>query len=168
MPSPTSPRLAGLPPVIEPGIRLLVLGSLPGEASLTAKRYYAHPRNQFWNLMGAVIGEDLSAFDYETRLATLLKHRIGLWDVIAEAHREGSLDSRIRSHVGNDLAGFAAGLPHLAAIAFNGGTAARLGLKELGPHAGRHAVVRLPSSSPAYTLPFEEKLSAWMELRNWL
>lgn len=167
-PSPASPRLAGLPPIVDRDIRLLVLGSLPGEASLVAKRYYAHPRNQFWSLMAAVIGEDLPALDYETRLKTLLKHRVGLWDVIAEAHREGSLDSRIRGHVGNDLAALAARLPRLDAIAFNGGTAARLGPQALGTHAGRHATVKLPSSSPAYTLPYAAKLSAWMELRNWL
>lgn len=168
MPATPSSRRVGLAPVIDRDIRLLVLGSLPGEASLAAQRYYAHPRNQFWSLMANVVGEDLPALDYDARLSTLLKHRVGLWDVVAEAHREGSLDSSIRGHVGNDVAGLAAGLPHLAAIAFNGGTAAKIGLKALGTLAGRHAFITLPSSSPAYTLPFAEKLVAWQELRNWI
>ena len=167
MPALPSSRRVGLAPVIDPGIRLLVLGSLPGEASLAAQRYYAHPRNQFWSLMDAVTGEDLPALDYEARLRALLKHRIGLWDVVAEAHREGSLDSNIRGHVGNDVAGLAASLPCLAAIAFNGGTAAKIGLKALGMLAGRCTFITLPSSSPAYTLPLAEKLSAWQELRKW-
>jgi hypoxanthine-DNA glycosylase len=154
------------PPVIDPNVRLLVLGSLPGEVSLAHSRYYANPQNRFWHLMATVIGEDLPALDYEARLQTLLKHRIGLWDSVAEAHREGSLDSKIRSHTGNDLAGLATSLPHLAAIAFNGGTAARLGLKALGPLADSYEIIKLPSSSPAYTLPYAEKLAVWMTLRN--
>ncbi|MFY7850813.1 MAG: DNA-deoxyinosine glycosylase, partial [Brevundimonas sp.] len=70
-----------------------MLGSLPGEASLAAGRYYAHPRNAFWRLMGEVLGEDLQARDYEDRLATLIRHRVGLWDVVGEATRPGSLDT---------------------------------------------------------------------------
>jgi hypoxanthine-DNA glycosylase len=156
------------PPVVDPNVRLLVLGSLPGEVSLAHSRYYANPQNRFWHLMAAVIGEDLPALDYDKRLQTLLKHRIGLWDSVAEAHREGSLDSSIRSHTGNDLAGLAASLPHLGAIAFNGGTAARLGLKALGSLADSYEIIKLPSSSPAYTLPYADKLTAWMTLRDWI
>jgi hypoxanthine-DNA glycosylase len=156
------------PPVVNPEVRLLVLGSLPGEVSLAQSRYYANPQNRFWHLMATVIGEDLPAMGYEMRLKTLLRHRIGLWDSVAEAQREGSLDSRIRGHTGNDLPGLAQSLPHLAAIAFNGGTAARLGLKALGPLADRYAIVKLPSSSPAYTLSYAEKLEAWMALRAYV
>jgi hypoxanthine-DNA glycosylase len=156
------------PPVVDPEVRLLVLGSLPGEVSLAQSRYYANPQNRFWHLMGAVIGEDLPAFDYDTRLKTLLRHHVGLWDSVAEAQREGSLDSRIRGHTGNDLPGLAQSLPKLEAIAFNGGTSARLGLKALGPLAGSYAIVKLPSSSPAYTLSYQDKLKAWMTLRNWI
>ncbi|HYD81279.1 MAG TPA: DNA-deoxyinosine glycosylase [Paucimonas sp.] len=153
-------------PVVDPRVRLLVLGSLPGELSLAHGRYYANPQNQFWRLMGGVIGRDLSGMDYPARLQTLLRHRIGLWDVVAEAHREGSLDGNIRAHTGNDLVALAGELPALEAIAFNGGTAARLGMRQLGVHAERYAVFRLPSSSPAYTRPFAEKLAAWEALRE--
>jgi hypoxanthine-DNA glycosylase len=153
-------------PVVDPHIRLLVLGSLPGEVSLARSRYYAHPQNQFWRLIGQVIGEDLQRMEYERRLTTLLAHRIGLWDVVAQAHRDGSLDSRIRGHSGNDVAALAATLPELRAIAFNGGTAAKIGLRHLGDRAARYRIFTLPSSSPAYTRPFEEKFLAWQALRE--
>ena len=89
-------RKRSFPPVVDKNTRLLMLGSLPGEASLAAQRYYAHPRNLFWRLMGLVIGEALESLDYNARLATLLRHRVGLWDVVAEAAREGSLDAPTR------------------------------------------------------------------------
>ena len=155
-------------PVVDKHTRVLVLGSLPGEVSLAQSRYYAHKQNRFWHLMGDVLGVDLVALDYEARLTTLRKHRVGLWDVVAEARREGSLDSSIRDHQGNDLIGLIATLPKLRAIAFNGGTAAKIGEKTLGEHADQHAIVKLPSSSPAYTLAYAEKLIAWQALRAWL
>ncbi|MFP3182215.1 MAG: DNA-deoxyinosine glycosylase, partial [Paraburkholderia sp.] len=91
------------PPVVDANTRVLVLGSLPGEVSLAQSQYYAHKQNRFWSLIGDVTGEDLRSLDYLTRLQTLLRHRVGLWDVVAEAQREGSLDSRIRNHASNDL-----------------------------------------------------------------
>lgn len=152
-------------PVIDQHTRLLVLGSLPGELSLLRNEYYGNKQNRFWMLMSQVIGLDLVALDYAARLQALLANGVGLWDVVAEAHREGSLDSQIRDHAGNDLLGLIAGLPNLATIAFNGGTAARLGLKALGEHASRYEIVKLPSSSPAYTLAYAEKLRLWQVLR---
>ena len=151
-------------PVVDVRTRLLVLGSLPGELSLARNEYYGNKQNRFWMLMSEVTGLDLVALDYGARLQALLANGVGLWDVVAEAHREGSLDSRIRGHAGNDLLGLIAGLPNLAAIAFNGGTAARLGLKVLGEHASRYDIVLLPSSSPAYTLAYADKLAAWRNL----
>ncbi|MGO4325444.1 DNA-deoxyinosine glycosylase [Cupriavidus sp. 2TAF22] len=156
------------PPVVDADTRVLILGSLPGEVSLAQSQYYAHRQNRFWHLTGAVIGEDLVGMDYAARLRTLLAHRIGLWDVVAEARREGSLDSNIRDHAGNDLPGLVASLPGLEVIAFNGGTAARIGARALDQHAARHHIVKLPSSSPAYTLAYAEKLRAWQALRAWL
>jgi hypoxanthine-DNA glycosylase len=156
----------GLPPVVRADARLLVLGSLPGEASLKAARYYAHPRNQFWRLMEVVTGEPLEALDYEERLERLTARRIALWDVIHAARRAGSLDADMREIEARDLADFTRGLPELRAVAFNGGTAARLGRKAL---AGSHlAMVDLPSSSPAYTLPFAEKARRWAALAAFL
>jgi len=155
------------PPVTRPDTRLLILGSLPGAVSLAKQRYYAHPQNQFWRLTGAVIGRDLAAFGYEDRLAALLDAGIGLWDTVAAATREGSLDADIRLHEASDIATLAETLPELRAIAFNGGKSASIGRKQL---AGTSlALIDLPSSSPAYaSLPFEKKLEAWLTLRAYL
>jgi double-stranded uracil-DNA glycosylase len=155
-------------PVTRTDTRLLVLGSLPGAVSLARQRYYAHPQNQFWRLTGAVIGRDLVALDYEARLEALLDAGIGLWDTVAAATREGSLDADIRLHRASDLAALAATLPALRAIAFNGGTSARIGRKQLGDVPAL-ALVDLPSSSPAYaSLSFERKRDAWLALRAYL
>lgn len=153
-------------PVVDANTRLLILGSLPGEKSLAHSQYYAHPQNKFWLLLGAVLGIDLKSLPYEERLAALLAHGVGLWDVVAQAHRSGSLDSNIRERDDNDLLALAASLPQLKTMAFNGGTAARLGLKVLGEQAQRYRIVSLPSSSPAYTLAYAEKLQAWQALRG--
>jgi hypoxanthine-DNA glycosylase len=166
--SPDLPRKRGFAPVVDARVRVLVLGSLPGERSLAQQRYYGHPLNQFWRLMSDVLGTDLVALDYDERLKTLLAHRVGLWDSIAEATREGSLDSRIRGQVGTDLQRLAASLPDLRAIAFNGGTSARVGMKTLGPSVTGYTTLTLPSSSPAYTLAYSAKLAAWSALRPYV
>jgi hypoxanthine-DNA glycosylase len=155
-----------LPAVVRDDARLLVLGSLPGEASLAAARYYAHPRNQFWALMGEVTGEPLVSLGYEERLERLVARGIALWDMVHAARRSGSLDQDMREIEARDLAGFAAGLPQLRAIAFNGGTAARLGRK--APAGDSLALIDLPSSSPALTLPFAEKARRWAALSAFL
>jgi len=153
-------------PVVNDAVRVLILGSLPGDASLAQGQYYAHRQNQFWRLMSEVINIDLPSLNYTSRLEALLANRIGLWDVIAEASREGSLDSRIRDQANNDLIGLVTRLPHLNTIAFNGGTAARLGLKVLHDNLNRYQVISLPSSSPAYTLQYSEKLKVWITLKE--
>jgi hypoxanthine-DNA glycosylase len=113
-----------------------------------------------------VIGVDLKSLDYDARLEALKAHHIALWDVIAEAHRPGSLDTAIREHQGNDLEGLIADLPDLRAVAFNGGTAARLGMKALAGVRPDIERIALPSSSPAYTLSFVDKQAAWTALRR--
>lgn len=157
------------PPVVDPNTRVLVLGSLPGEVSLTHNQYYAHKQNRFWVLVGDVIEKNLSSMEYADRLRTLLEHRIGLWDVVAEARRTGSLDSNIRDHASNDLIALIDTLPDLVAIAFNGGTAAKIGERILGERIRQYRILKLPSSSPAYAaVPYSTKLLAWRELRRWL
>ena len=156
-------------PVVDARTRVLVLGSLPGEASLAQAQYYAHRQNRFWHLIGDVIGEPLQGMEYGARLQALLDHRVGLWDVIAQAKREGSLDSRIRDHATNDLVALVAALPNLAAVAFNGGTAAKIGMQLLAESHMSLVLIKLPSSSPAYAaVPYAEKLRAWEALRKWL
>lgn len=150
------------PPVVDSHTRLLILGSLPGEASLAAQRYYAHPRNGFWPLLGSALGIDLVGLRYEARLDALRARRIGLWDVVAGATRQGSLDGAIRNAAANDLAALVAVLPDLRAIAFNGKTAAKIGRRALGETS--LTLVDLPSSSPAYTLSFDDKAACWAQL----
>jgi TDG/mug DNA glycosylase family protein len=149
-----------MPPAGSSDARLLILGSLPGEASLKARRYYAHPRNQFWRLLGLAIGEDLAALDYDDRLQRLAARRIAVWDVVGEANRAGSLDAAIRGATPNQLREYAATHPRLRAIAFNGTTAARIGRAGIGELKGIE-LFDLPSSSPAYTLSFEQKAKRW-------
>jgi hypoxanthine-DNA glycosylase len=158
---------SSFPPVVDAGVRVLMLGSLPGEASLARAQYYAHSRNQFWRLMEAVTGADLVVAPYEARLARLLAAGVGLWDVIRSARRSGSLDAAIREHSPNALAALAATLPSLRAIAFNGGTASAIGRKQLGAEPGP-ALLTLPSSSPAHAVPYERKLAEWARLRPFL
>jgi hypoxanthine-DNA glycosylase len=154
-----SQRLAGLAPVISRKTRLVVLGSFPGAASLAARQYYAHPRNQFWPLLSALWGVDLVALPYARRLAVLRERGLGLWDVYASCQREGSLDSAIEDAALNDLASLRRRAPLLRVVAHNGGESARsmritaaLGLP----------VVRLPSTSPANaSWSFGRKLEAW-------
>ena len=150
-------------PVGSTDARLLILGSLPGEASLRAQRYYAHPQNQFWRLLGSAIGEQLESLSYEDRLACLTARAIALWDVVGEARRQGSLDGAIRGATTNRLAEYVATQPRLRAVAFNGKTAARLGRLALAGIDGLQ-LVDLPSSSPAYTISFDGKLAKWAAL----
>jgi hypoxanthine-DNA glycosylase len=150
----------GLPPVAATDARLFILGSLPGDASLAAQRYYAHPRNAFWLLLGATIGVDLQRLDYPERLERLKANRIGLWDVVAQAARRGSLDQAIRGAGHNPLADYFAGFPQLEAVAFNGATAAAIGRRLLSTMPGL-TLIHLPSSSPANTRPFAEKAREW-------
>ena len=157
-------RHASFAPIADAQTKVLILGSLPGAASLRAGRYYAHPRNQFWRLVGATIGVDLVSLDYDDRLMALLTHRIGLWDVVADAERAGSLDAAIRNPAANDLHQLVASLPALATVGFNGGMSAKIGMALLSGCADRLRLIPLPSSSPAYTVPFDTKLAAWRKL----
>jgi len=161
-------RKRSFPPVVDANIRLLILGSLPGDASLAKGQYYGHPQNKFWELVGAVIDVDLRALPYEARLESLLEHGVGLWDVIAEAERPGSLDAAITNVTHNALVDLVQTLPGLRAIAFNGAAAARLGRKQLGTEAEDICLIALPSSSPAHTIGFERKLQTWRQLAQFL
>ncbi len=152
-------RLVGLQPVLSRATKLIVLGSFPGAASLAAGQYYAHPRNQFWPLLGALWGIDLAALPYRQRLAELRRRGLGLWDIYASCRRVGSLDQAIEDATLNDLASLRRRAPALRMVAHNGGESARVmnTLATLG-----FEVMRLPSTSPANaSWSFERKLGAW-------
>ena len=154
-------RLRGLAPVIAPDARVLILGSFPSEASLAAKQYYAHPRNHFWPILGEVLGEPLAELSYGDRIARVKAHRIAIWDTIVTCEREGSLDAAIRNAERGEIRRVRRIARGLCAVCFNGKMAARV--RPAWAEAGYETIV-MPSTSPAYTLPIAEKLSAWRRL----
>lgn len=156
-------RLAGLAPVFDAGVRVLVLGSFPGAASLQAAQYYAHPRNGFWPVMAALLGEpDLPARPYAQRLEALLGQGVGLWDAVASCVREGSLDTAIESALPSDLPALLQRLPALRAIACNGALAHREARAILGDPV--LPLLKLPSTSPAHAgLSLADKIAAWRD-----
>lgn len=144
------PRLRGLAPIENPDARVLILGSMPGAASLQARQYYAHRQNRFWPLMGELVGA-LPELPYEERLQRLRGSGIALWDVIASCEREGSLDSAIRHETGNDFTVFFDAHPAVRTVLFNGAKAEHSFRRHaLAAVAHRPLVLRrLPSTSPA-------------------
>jgi hypoxanthine-DNA glycosylase len=159
------------PPVSDARARILILGSMPGEASLRARRYYAHPRNGFWPIMGELLGFAVAEADYEERCGHLTEAGIALWDVLAACHRSGSLDASIvtSSMVVNDFAAFFDRHPRVTRVCFNGGMAERIYrrrvLPSLAPGAAGLTLRRLPSTSPAHaSLTLADKTAAWRDL----
>jgi hypoxanthine-DNA glycosylase len=163
--SPT--RLQGFPPVARRDARVLVLGSMPGAASLRAAQYYAHPQNRFWPIMGELVGA-FPALSYRQRLLRLTGAGIALWDVLAACEREGSLDSAIRDDTAeaNDFAGFFSAHPRIRAVLFNGGKAEAAFRRFVLPSlpALELDYRRLPSTSPANaSQSAAQKLGAWRD-----
>ncbi len=151
--------LHGLAPIIDARARVLILGSFPSTASLAAQQYYAHPQNQFWRILGEVVGQPLKEMDYAARIAAVQAAGIAIWDIYASCARAGSLDTAIRDAVPNDLGALKKSAPALRRICFNGRTAARR-IREVEA-LGFEALV-LPSTSPAHAgMSFEQKLARW-------
>jgi hypoxanthine-DNA glycosylase len=151
--------LRGLPPIIDARARVLILGSFPSTASLAAQQYYAHRQNQFWKILGAVLGQALFGMPYAERIAVVQAAGIAIWAVFAACEREGSLDSAIRDAIPNDLALLGNSAPALRRVCFNGRTAARR-VREVA--ALGYEVTELPSTSPAHAgMRFEDKLARW-------
>lgn len=161
-------RKSAFAPIVDAQTRLLILGSLPGDISLAAARYYDNPRNRFWHLVGEVIDRpDLPVLNYDERLAVLLANGIGLWDAVASAERPGSLDSAIRNVQPAALAELVKCLPQLQAVAFNGKASAKISRPQLAD-AG-YVLIDLPSSSPAHAaMSYAQKRQAWLNLRQFL
>ncbi len=165
-----NPRITGFPPVAGEDARVLVLGTMPSPASLAAGFYYAHPQNQFWRIMEALVGVPAAA-PPAVRAEGLKRARIALWDVCRACIRPGSADAAIREVVPNDFAAFLARHPHIRAVFFNGATAERLFRRHVQPELAPLALhlERLPSTSPAHaTRSFADKLAAWRAILDWL
>jgi len=151
------------PAIVDPEARILILGSMPGEASLRAQQYYAHPQNAFWKIMDKIFGAGPGK-DYALRVAILQAAGIAVWDVLQSCERTGSLDSAIKEETPNDFAAFFKNYPGITHVFFNGAKAEasfhRLVLPNLGQTGIRY--LRLPSTSPAHAMQnFETKLTAW-------
>ncbi|MGY6276027.1 DNA-deoxyinosine glycosylase [Methylomonas sp. MgM2] len=160
--------IQSFPPIADRNARVLILGSIPGKASLEAGQYYAHPRNQFWPIITELLGATLLP-DYAAKTRMLIDANIALWDVMRSCYRPGSLDAAIakESIVANDFKGFLASHPGITHIFFNGATAEQafrrlvlIGLDECAP-----SLQRLPSTSPAHAaLSYQQKLQSWRAL----
>ena len=173
----TRPTVTAFPAVSQQDATVLILGSMPGVASLNAQKYYAHPRNAFWFIMQSLFGSSASddgagliAHDnYTDKINRLKQSRVALWDVLSECSRTGSLDSNIdkKSIRCNDFNEFFASHQQLTVIAFNGKMAEQLYRKHVLPELNNSPetrLVSLPSSSPAMAMMTrEEKANAWRE-----
>ena len=162
-----SATVHSFPPIAAPDAQVLVLGSMPGVASLRQQQYYGHPHNAFWKIVGHWLGFDPAAA-YAERRNALLRNRVAVWDVLASCERQGSLDAAIAraSIVPNDFAAFFAAHPGIRRVCFNGATAADVYRRQVMPQlpAAFTALeyLRLPSTSPAHAgMPLAAKLEAW-------
>lgn len=157
--------VTGFAPVVGEGPRVLVLGSMPGVASLRQGQYYGHPRNAFWPLAGRIFGFD-PGLDYDVRLRALRANGVALWDVLQTCERPGSLDADIRGDtlVPNDFGAFLARHPSILRLCFNGAKAAAMFRRHVLPGLPGTALqfCELPSTSPAHAAAsFAQKLAAW-------
>ena len=167
--APASERRRGLAAVYDERAQVLVLGSFPGLASLAQRQYYAHPRNQFWPIIGRLLACDLLALPYEQRLQAAKDGRIAIWDAIDSCVRPGSLDSNIEQADVNKLSELIERLPGLRAVAFNGRQAAQRGLAHIPHLRKRLALLELPSTSPTNAiLRIDQKFERWRALNCYL
>ena len=158
-------HVQSFPPIADVRATRLILGSMPGAASLAANQYYAHPHNAFWRIMGGVVNIAPDAA-YDERVCALQRARVAVWDVLRSCERPGSLDSSIRrdSEVANDFTAFFAQHPRTNQVYFNGGAAEASFKRHCGALLRDPGLSfqRLPSTSPAHAaLRFEQKLAAW-------
>jgi TDG/mug DNA glycosylase family protein len=159
-------HIQSFPPIASRTARVLILGTMPGKASLREGQYYAHPQNVFWRILGEILGFD-PASPYDARVASVQSADIAVWDVLKSCVRESSLDSAIEasSVVPNDLATFLVEHPQVRRICFNGATAEALYMRHVRPRLAANPDVqhlRLPSTSPANaSVPLSEKVRAW-------
>ena len=137
---------------------VMIVGSMPSVKSLADAQYYAHPRNAFWPILFDVFGVTPTD-DYEAKKALIRDNGLALWDAAQSCEREGSLDSNMRDVAYNGFASLYARCPHIHTVLCNGGTAHALFMKS--GYAGDRRVIRMPSTSPAYTMPYAKKLDIW-------
>jgi len=157
----TARLLHGLAPIVGPDARVLILGNMPSALSLAARQYYGNPRNAFWRIAAELFGCQADA-PYGERVAALCRHGVAVWDVLRACRRAGSLDAAIErdSMVANDFDALFAEYPGIDRVFFNG-AAAEANYRRLVRPTRALTYVRLPSTSPAQTMAFTDKLAAW-------
>lgn len=166
-------RVQSFAPIIGCQPRIVILGSMPGVASLEAVQYYAHPRNAFWRIMAALFGIDHTS-NYQIRISELEKLPLILWDTLQACHRPGSLDSNIDagSVRANDFPGLLNQHPDIRAILFNGATSEKYFRQLVIPNLPQPLeieLIKMPSTSPAHAgMNFEQKLAAWRRLLEFI
>ncbi|WP_432666405.1 DNA-deoxyinosine glycosylase [Wukongibacter baidiensis] len=155
-------------PVIDKNSKVLILGSIPSIKSLEKTQYYGNTRNQFWKIIYAMLDKKIDK-DYNDRVTFLLKNHIALWDVIKGCYREGSLDSSIKNPEINDFETLFKRYPNIKFIFFNGTKSESLFMRKVDRALLEGKLLfKLPSSSPAWTIPLEEKLKHWMKIKECL
>jgi hypoxanthine-DNA glycosylase len=148
----------GFPAIVDENTEILILGSLPGDVSIRKHQYYGHPGNDFWRLVGHSIGENLQGMDYKSRLETLKRHKIGLWDVFKAGNRIGSEDANIRGEEINQFSKLKEIAPKIRLICFNGKKSGKYEplLRKMG-----YETKILPSSSGANRRYLKNRESEW-------
>ncbi|MCK9311989.1 MAG: DNA-deoxyinosine glycosylase [Bacteroidales bacterium] len=158
-------QIVSFPPIIATHPKILILGTMPSVISLQESQYYAHPRNVFWKILSTINDMDCPT-DYQIKKQLIINMNLALWDVCHTCIRPGSADSNIREEEPNHIEDLLTAHPTIHSIIFNGKTAEKLFHRHLRIMDGIN-LITLPSTSPAYTLPFEKKMETWqMVLQN--
>lgn len=159
-------RISSFPPIVSKDSKILILGSVPGIKSLEMQEYYAHPQNKFWRILFELFQEDFTA-DYAEKIELLKKNKIAVWDVIDSCERKGSLDTEIKNEAHQDILQLLRDFPSIKVIFCNGQKSFKT-LRKILPDDLKIPILVLPSTSPAYTIPYQQKLKDWSVLKSFL
>jgi hypoxanthine-DNA glycosylase len=152
--------ISSFPPFADPDSKILILGTMPGAMSLAKQEYYAHKQNAFWRILFSLLSDGNVPENFADKVDLLRRNNIALWDVLAHCEREGSLDSNIKNQIENDIPGLLKSHPKIKKIVFNGQQSHKFFMKKFGIMDGIDFYI-MPSTSPAYTMKFEDKRKAW-------
>lgn len=159
-------RISSFPPIISNDSKILILGSVPGIKSLEMQEYYAHPQNKFWRILFELFNEDFTT-NYVEKIDLLKKNKIAVWDVIDSCERKGSLDTKIKNENHHNILQLLNDFPSIKVIFCNGQKSFKT-LEKLLPDDSKIPIFVLPSTSPAYTIPYQQKLKDWSALKSFL
>ena len=154
-------KKSGFAPIIDKSAEILILGSLPSDISIRTGEYYANPQNHFWRIIFTIFNNGIPLNQYNDKTNLLLKHKIGLWDVLTEAHRQGSLDSNIHGEVLNDFSGLFKSYAGIWKLAFNGDKAFQLYRRAQSGLPQKNLVLLSSSSSANTGKTMLQKVKEW-------